>query len=240
MRRALDLARRGRGDGPLPSTHPNPCVGSCLVSPPPSVDPAPSPSPSRGEGVLVGEGFHPRAGLPHAEVYALRAAGPRARGATAYVTLEPCAHHGRTPPCARALVAAGVARVVVGVVDPNPLVGGKAREREGGKENGREVDRGRWIDPSIQDRDTHRGRDGGGGGEGDGGRDTPETPPTPPLTSASPKPILSPCPKGVAILEAAGIVVERVGGAEEAEAEAINEDWMRRMRAEAEGGVGGG
>lgn len=72
----------------------------------------------------MGEGYHPRAGLPHAEVYALRAAGQRARGATAYVTLEPCNHHGRTPPCSRALVAAGVARVVVGVGDPNPLVGG--------------------------------------------------------------------------------------------------------------------
>jgi diaminohydroxyphosphoribosylaminopyrimidine deaminase/5-amino-6-(5-phosphoribosylamino)uracil reductase len=76
------------------------------------------------EGEVVGEGYHPEAGMPHAEVYALRAAGQRAAGATAYVTLEPCNHYGRTPPCSRALVAAGVARVVVGVTDPNPLVGG--------------------------------------------------------------------------------------------------------------------
>lgn len=103
MRRALGLASRAKGQ-----TFPNPCVGSCIVR----------------DGEVVGEGFHPRAGKPHAEVYALRAAGQRARGATAYVTLEPCNHFGRTPPCARALVAAGVRRVVVGVVDPNPLVGG--------------------------------------------------------------------------------------------------------------------
>ena len=91
-------------------TFPNPCVGSCIVD---------------ANDEVVGEGFHPKAGMPHAEVYALRAAGAKARGATAYVTLEPCAHTGRTPPCARALVAAGVARVVVGAYDPNPLVGGK-------------------------------------------------------------------------------------------------------------------
>jgi len=103
MRRALELASRAKGQ-----THPNPCVGSCIVK----------------GGEVVGEGFHPKAGKPHAEVYALRAAGQEARGATAYVTLEPCNHFGRTPPCARALVAAGVSRVVVGVVDPNPLVGG--------------------------------------------------------------------------------------------------------------------
>lgn len=106
MRRALDLARRAAGQ-----THPNPAVGCVIVDP--------------TTGEVVGEGFHPRAGLPHAEVYALRGAGPAARGATAYVTLEPCNHYGRTPPCSRALVAAGVARVVVGCTDPNPLVGGQ-------------------------------------------------------------------------------------------------------------------
>lgn len=104
MRRALELAARAAGQ-----THPNPAVGCVIVSP---------------GGRVVGEGYHPQAGQPHAEVYALRGAGRAAAGATAYVTLEPCNHWGRTPPCSRALVAAGVARVVVGVVDPNPLVGG--------------------------------------------------------------------------------------------------------------------
>eukprot|EP00887_Chlorella_sp_A99_P005408 scaffold1.g5408.t1 len=108
MRRALALAARGAG-----ATHPNPAVGCVIVA--------------QG-GEVVGEGYHPRAGLPHAEVYALRAAGRAAAGATAYVTLEPCAHHGRTPPCARALVAARVGRVVVGCADPNPLVGGRGIE----------------------------------------------------------------------------------------------------------------
>ena len=105
MRHALALARRGLG-----ATHPHPAVGCVVVN---------------GKGEVVGEGFHPKAGLPHAEVYALRAAGRAAEGATAYVTLEPCAHHGRTPPCAGALADARVARVVVGAVDPNPLVGGE-------------------------------------------------------------------------------------------------------------------
>lgn len=107
MQRALALAARGAG-----ATHPNPAVGCVLVR----------------DGRVVGEGYHPKAGLPHAEVYALRAAGQAAAGATAYVTLEPCNHHGRTPPCSRALVAARVARVVVGVCDPNPLVGGAGIE----------------------------------------------------------------------------------------------------------------
>lgn len=103
MARALELAARG-----LYSTDPNPRVGCVLVR--------------RGE--VVGEGWHERAGEPHAEVRALRAAGERARGATAYVTLEPCAHHGRTPPCADALVAAGVSRVHYASGDPDPRVNG--------------------------------------------------------------------------------------------------------------------
>ena len=103
MRRALSLAERARGQ-----THPNPMVGCVLVR----------------DGVVVGEGFHPKAGEPHAEVFALRAAGNKAEGATAYVTLEPCNHFGRTPPCSLALVAAKVSKVFVGMVDPNPLVAG--------------------------------------------------------------------------------------------------------------------
>lgn len=113
MARALRLAERG-----LHTTQPNPRVGCVLA---------------HGERV-VGEGWHQRAGEPHAEVFALRAAGARARGATAYVTLEPCAHFGRTPPCADALVAAGVARVVAACEDPNPNVagGGFAKVRAAG------------------------------------------------------------------------------------------------------------
>ncbi|MEZ5530333.1 MAG: bifunctional diaminohydroxyphosphoribosylaminopyrimidine deaminase/5-amino-6-(5-phosphoribosylamino)uracil reductase RibD [Porticoccaceae bacterium] len=108
MARALKLAARG-----CYTTMPNPAVG-CVIA--------------RGEEV-VGEGWHQRAGEPHAEVHALRAAGERARGATAYVTLEPCSHHGRTPPCADALIVAGVARVVYGVLDPNPKVAGQGLEK---------------------------------------------------------------------------------------------------------------
>lgn len=104
MARALQLAERG-----LWTTSPNPRVGCVLV---------------RG-GEIVGEGWHEKAGEPHAEIHALRAAGDKAKGATAYVTLEPCSHHGRTPPCAEALIAAGVARVVSAMTDPNPLVSGK-------------------------------------------------------------------------------------------------------------------
>ncbi len=108
MQRALDLARRGEG-----LVEPNPLVGCVLV---------------RGEAV-VGEGWHRQFGGPHAEVEALAAAGDAARGATAYVTLEPCCHTGKTPPCTRALIAAGVARVVAGCADPNPTVsGGGLRE----------------------------------------------------------------------------------------------------------------
>ena len=104
MRRALALAARGLGE-----TNPNPAVG-CVVA--------------RGARV-VGEGFHARAGGPHAEVVALGAAGTRARGATIYVTLEPCAHHGRTPPCAPLVRDSGVARVVAALRDPSPLVAGR-------------------------------------------------------------------------------------------------------------------
>ncbi|WIG54281.1 MAG: diaminohydroxyphosphoribosylaminopyrimidine deaminase/5-amino-6-(5-phosphoribosylamino)uracil reductase RibD [Rhodanobacteraceae bacterium] len=113
MARALRLAERG-----LFTTQPNPRVG-CVVA---------------QDGEIVGEGWHRRAGEAHAEVFALRAAGERARGATAYVTLEPCSHHGRTPPCADALIEAGVARVVFASEDPNPKVAGAGirRMREAG------------------------------------------------------------------------------------------------------------
>lgn len=104
MRRALVLAEGGRY-----TAAPNPLVGCVLVR----------------DGQLVGQGFHRRAGEGHAEVLALAEAGPRAVGATAYVTLEPCAHHGRTPPCAQALIGAGVARVVAAMPDPNPRVAGQ-------------------------------------------------------------------------------------------------------------------
>jgi len=108
MGRALALAERG-----LYTTTPNPRVGCILVR----------------DGAAVGEGWHEAAGKPHAEVNALAQAGERARGTTAYVTLEPCSHHGRTPPCADALVAAGVARVVAAMQDPNPRVAGQGFAR---------------------------------------------------------------------------------------------------------------
>lgn len=107
MARALELAARG-----FETTHPNPRVG-CVIA--------------QGEEI-VGEGWHERAGEPHAEVNALRDAGPRAVGATAYVSLEPCSHHGRTPPCVEALIAARVARVIFALEDPNPRVSGRGAE----------------------------------------------------------------------------------------------------------------
>ena len=112
LERALELAENGRG-----TTHPNPIVGAVVVA----------------DGEIVGEGWHERKGGPHAEVVALEAAGARARGATVYVTLEPCAHHGTTPPCVDALLAAGVSRVVAGQLDPHPDHGGGLdRLRESG------------------------------------------------------------------------------------------------------------
>ncbi|MEP6977916.1 MAG: bifunctional diaminohydroxyphosphoribosylaminopyrimidine deaminase/5-amino-6-(5-phosphoribosylamino)uracil reductase RibD [Thermoleophilia bacterium] len=108
LERALELAERGRG-----ATRPNPVVGAVIVR----------------DGEIVGEGWHERHGGPHAEINALAAAGDRARGATMAVTLEPCSHHGKTPPCADALIAAGIARVVAGAEDPNPEVHGSGFER---------------------------------------------------------------------------------------------------------------
>jgi diaminohydroxyphosphoribosylaminopyrimidine deaminase / 5-amino-6-(5-phosphoribosylamino)uracil reductase len=103
LARALELAERGRG-----TTHPNPLVGAVVVR----------------DGEVVGDGWHRRKGEPHAEVLALEAAGERAAGSTLYLTMEPCAHHGTTPPCTEAVLAAGVSRVVAASLDPNPEAGG--------------------------------------------------------------------------------------------------------------------
>ena len=103
LQRALELAERGRG-----TTHPNPVVGAVVVR----------------DGEVVGEGWHQRKGEAHAEVIALEAAGERATGATLFVTMEPCKSHGSTPPCTDAVLAAGVAKVVAGSLDPNPVAGG--------------------------------------------------------------------------------------------------------------------
>ena len=108
MQLAIDLARKGEG-----RTAPNPPVGAIIVK----------------DGIIIGEGFHPRAGEPHAEIFALRQAGTKACGAEIYVTLEPCSHHGKTPPCADALIAAGIRSVYIGIIDPNPLVAGRGIER---------------------------------------------------------------------------------------------------------------
>lgn len=107
MQRALELALMAQG-----RTSPNPIVGAVIVR----------------DGQVVGEGYHHRAGTPHAEINALKDAGDLARGATLYVTLEPCSHYGKTPPCANALVEAGIKRVVTAVLDPNPLVRGHGIE----------------------------------------------------------------------------------------------------------------
>src|SRR5712664_4151458 len=113
MRRALELARQGRG-----WVEPNPLVGAVVVR----------------DGKMVGEGWHRRFGEAHAEVNALAAAGEAARGATLYVTLEPCCHHGKTPPCADAVIRAGITRVLAAMCDPFPQVqgAGLARLREAG------------------------------------------------------------------------------------------------------------
>ncbi len=108
MQRALSLARLGRG-----RTGPNPMVGAVIVK----------------DGRIVGEGYHQRAGEPHAEIHALRQGGEAARGATLYVNLEPCPHWGRTPPCTQAIIAAGITEAHVAMLDPNPLVNGRGRDQ---------------------------------------------------------------------------------------------------------------
>ena len=108
MARAMQLAKKG-----LYTTQPNPRVGCVIVN----------------KNQIVGEGYHHKAGEPHAEIFALKQAGENAQGATAYVSLEPCAHHGKTPPCADALINAGIKRVVCAMQDPNPLVAGQGLER---------------------------------------------------------------------------------------------------------------
>lgn len=119
MKVALQLAKKGQG-----KTSPNPCVGAVVVS----------------DGQIVGKGYHEKAGMPHAEVNAIADAGELTRGATIYVTLEPCNHTGRTPPCTQAILNAGISKVVVGMLDPNPLVqGGGCRFLE---ENGVDVTSG--------------------------------------------------------------------------------------------------
>ncbi len=132
MRRALELARRGLG-----LTSPNPVVGAVVVH----------------GGEIVGEGFHQRAGEPHAEVLALTAAGACSEGGTLYVSLEPCVHHGKTPPCVEAILRAGIRRVVVAVADPNPLVNGRGvqRLREAGVDvaMGVEEETATWLNQAF-------------------------------------------------------------------------------------------
>jgi diaminohydroxyphosphoribosylaminopyrimidine deaminase / 5-amino-6-(5-phosphoribosylamino)uracil reductase len=119
MKEAIALGRQGLG-----RTAPNPPVGALVVK----------------DGHIIGKGFHPKAGMPHAEVYALESAGEKAGGSTLYVTLEPCDHYGKTPPCTQAVIKAGISRVVIGCVDPNPKVSGKGIERL--RASGIEVDIG--------------------------------------------------------------------------------------------------
>lgn len=119
MRHALSLARKGKG-----FTSPNPCVGAVVVS----------------NKKVIGRGWHRQAGDPHAEVHALREAGESARGATLYVTLEPCAHYGRTLPCTELITNSGLARVVIAIKDPNPLVNGKGLDKL--RRNGINIDVG--------------------------------------------------------------------------------------------------
>ncbi|SHH19329.1 diaminohydroxyphosphoribosylaminopyrimidine deaminase [Thermosyntropha lipolytica DSM 11003] len=107
MQRALNLAAKALG-----RTSPNPVVGAVIVK----------------EGQIVGEGYHKKAGTPHAEIHALKQAGEKAKGATMYVTLEPCSHYGRTPPCAYALIEAGIKKVVMATLDPNPKVAGRGKK----------------------------------------------------------------------------------------------------------------
>lgn len=139
MRQALELARRGSG-----TAYPNPMVGAVIVK----------------DGAVLAEGWHERRGGPHAEVHALRQAGPAARGATLYVTLEPCNHHGATPPCTEAIIDAGIARVVFAAADPNPKArNGADRLRRAGVEvtGGVEAEAARSLNAAffhVHERDT--------------------------------------------------------------------------------------
>ncbi|MBD3258367.1 bifunctional diaminohydroxyphosphoribosylaminopyrimidine deaminase/5-amino-6-(5-phosphoribosylamino)uracil reductase RibD, partial [candidate division GN15 bacterium] len=135
MRRALDLAEKGRG-----TTRPNPLVGAVIVK----------------DGHVIAEGYHRRAGSDHAEVVALKKAGRRARGATVYVTLEPCCHTGSTGPCCDALVEAEVARVVIPVLDPNPIVSGRGARRL--RKAGIELTRGVLQQEARRQNDLYFGR----------------------------------------------------------------------------------
>lgn len=108
MRRAISLAKRGEG-----KTSPNPCVGAVLVK----------------NGRIVGEGYHRKVGLPHAEVEAINSACVSLKGASMFVTLEPCVHHGRTPPCVEEILKSGISEVYIGTIDPNPLVKGKGKKK---------------------------------------------------------------------------------------------------------------
>jgi diaminohydroxyphosphoribosylaminopyrimidine deaminase/5-amino-6-(5-phosphoribosylamino)uracil reductase len=126
LQRALELAERGRG-----TTRPNPVVGAVVV----------------GGDEVVGEGWHERKGGPHAEVVALEAAGERARGATLYVTMEPCSHHGSTPPCTETVLRSGVARVVAGALDPNPEAAGGLELLRG---KGVEVEHADSVEARVQ------------------------------------------------------------------------------------------